>query len=99
MEIDTDGYVLQFKKRRRSLLGSEGQFIIFFFLPIDFPFPINGLLYSGDYHSIRRNEFIRERELNLFPGKNTDCYLRLCHKAALMRSAISCSFSLGMDTS
>ena len=60
---------------------------------------INNFLCSGNFRSDRRTKFHREREFNLFPGKNTNCYLRLCHKAALMRSIISCSFSLDMDTS
>ena len=66
---------------------------------MNFPIPVNSLLYTGAFCSVGRDKFYREREFNLFPGKNANCYLRLCHKAALMRSIISCSFSLDMDTS
>ena len=80
MEVDAYGYVLQFKERRSILLGSEGEFVIFFLLPTDFSFPIDSLLYSADCYSVRRYKFFRERESNLFPGKNTDCNDRLLHK-------------------
>ena len=36
--------------------------------------------YSADCYSVRRYKFFRERESNLFPGKNTDCNDRLLHK-------------------